>query len=1061
MRKFSSLFVTAMLCSFIVFAQTRTVTGSVKDNKGEAISFATITETGTKNAVNADAAGSFVIKIKTGATITVTATGHKSQTLTPTAGFQSISLDIITGEISEVVVTTAFGIKRRPKEVGYANTTLKGEQLTIGKSPTLGQALSGKVAGLQVFNTNQAVNSQPRIVLRGNRSITGENQALIVLDGVPVPSNTLSYLNPNDVENITVLKGGQGATLFGSDGANGVIVINTKKGANAKPQVSVTSTVNMDVISFLPKFQTEFGSGSGYGLTQKENYRPFENQQYGDPFDGSIRAVGRKQEDGTYLELPYSFIPGIRKSIWDKGVTTQNDVSISGGDATSTYYLSIQDVNIKGVVPKDELRRDAFRFNASKTYGKFKTSFDATYAIDRTQRSDADFYFYSLNSPGWVPIDKLQDWKTDKFANPNGYFNDYYNNPWFELDNNRSDSRNNYFNGNLTFNFKPVSWIDINYRLGTAVTNSSFKSWTNRFDYTDYAKGLLADKPITKDPQYNDYSYNWRARNSPVTGDIQDGLSYGTRITSDLFVTLNKRFGDFSTKLILGNSIQQRQSKQVNVSSTSVIIPELYNVGNRSGELGGGESNATQRKAGNFADLTVGYKDYLFVHGTVRVDQSSVYFDKNRASSLYTYPWYGGDISLIVTELFPSLKSNALNYLKIRGGLNKNGNDNLGAYSLIPTFSPGGGFPYGSIVGITVNNNYPDLKLGPEFFFTQEVGFEATFWKNKLNLDVSYYKTQANNQVLGQSISSSTGYTQTTLNAARVSTYGLEAEARANVYKKKDWSVDVNANFTYKTNAVKELIGGLDRIQLNGAGGYSFIYAEINKPFPYLKVTHWATDPATGKTIINPDNGWPKIATGADALKGMGTTDPKYQVGTGLRVSYKFITLAANAEFRGGYVVFSNLGNTMAFTGSSAATTIYHRQPFIWPNSVYDDGTKFVPNTNIPTENFLSIYGGWGDYGFSNGAVNNGEYFTSSGNFWKIRDASLTFNCPAKWIQKLKTVKSASLAVWGRNLYTWLAKDNWYTDPEFSNTNGNGIGINVTGNTPPSRQYGATLNVNF
>ena len=150
MRKFSSLFVTAMLCSFIVFAQTRTVTGSVKDNKGEGISFATITETGTKNAVNADAAGSFVIKIKTGATITVTATGHKSQTLTPTAGFQSISLDIITGEISEVVVTTAFGIKRRPKEVGYANTTLKGEQLTIGKSPTLGQALSGKVAGLQV-----------------------------------------------------------------------------------------------------------------------------------------------------------------------------------------------------------------------------------------------------------------------------------------------------------------------------------------------------------------------------------------------------------------------------------------------------------------------------------------------------------------------------------------------------------------------------------------------------------------------------------------------------------------------------------------------------------------------------------------------------------------------------------------------------------------------------------------------------------------------------------------------------------------------------------------------
>lgn len=1062
MRKFVSLLSALMLLCASVFAQpsSRVVSGQVRDEKGDAVPFATITETNnTKNAVKADGNGFFTIKVPGSAQLTITAVGFQAKTVSPTAatGSQVFTLSVKNDEVPEVVVTTALGIKRRPKEIGYANSTLKNDQITVGKSPTIGQALSGKVAGLTIFNTSASVNASPRIVLRGNRSITGNNQALIVLDGVPVPQNTINYLNPNDIESVTVLKGGQAATIYGSDGVNGAIVITTKKGGG-KPQVSYTHTSNFEDVAYLPEFQTEYGSGSGYGLTMQENFRPFENQQYGDHYDGSIRAIGRKAPDGTWLEIPYSFIPGIRKKVWDRGYTMQNDLSVSGGDANSSYYLSFQDVNTKGIVPKDEYRRDALRFNASKTYGKFRASFDGTYTLDRAQRTTSDFYFFALNTPGWAPIDQLKDWKNNKFANPNGYFNDYYNNPWFELDNNRSDNHQNYFNGNVNLNFKPLSWMEVNYRLGTAITNGYGKSWTNRFDYSEYAKGRLADKPITKDPATNDYSYIYRARTAPIVGGVSDFYSNGTRINSDFVITMNKDFGDFSGKFLLGNNVQVRRSKDISVGSTSVIIPDLFNVGNRSGELTGGESNTELRKVGNFADLNLGFKDFLFVHGTFRYDMSSVFYKDGRAANLYSYPYYGADVSLVLTDIVPAIKGNTLGFMKLRASWNRNGNDNLGVYQLDPTFSPGAGFPYGSTVGATVDNTFPDPDLKPEFVKTTEVGFESQWWKNRINLDATFYTQDASQQVLNVAISSATGYTNKLLNAAKLKNWGAEVEARATVFRNNDWTVDLNANYTYSDNKVKELFGGLTSVQLATAGSQSFVFAEIGKPFPLLKTTYYAIDSATGKTIVDPADGWPNLGSG---LKDQGVTTPKHQLGVGARVSWKNFTIAANAEYRAGNFVYHDLGQDMGFTGSGQATNLYHRQQFIWPNSVYWDGSKYVNNTSIPVQDYLAIYQGWGDYGFSRGTLNNGDFYTTSAAFWKLRDISLSYNLPQSIVNKLRVVKGANISVFGRNLFTWLPKENMYTDPEFSFTNGNGIGINSSLNTPPVRQYGATLNVNF
>ncbi len=1048
--------------SIMAFSQKRTVTGKVIDETGAAVPAVSIRVKGTKEGMAADINGRFRLSLKTGDVLVITGGVEEKEVTVGAESDMTITVKRAATTEKEVIVTTALGIRKRPREVGVANTTLRSDQITNGQSPRLGQALSGKVAGLTVFNTSNAVDAAPRIVLRGNRSITGDNTALIVVDGVPVPASTLNYLNPNDVESVTILKGGQAATLYGPEGVNGALVITTKKGGG-KPQIQFSSTTNFEDVAYLPKDQKEFGSGSGYGLTLEENFRPFENQQYGDRFDGSIRSAGRKLEDGSFQSYPYEYIPGIRRKVWNTGVSVTNDISISGGDANSKFYLSFQDAYIKGIVPKDVYHRDALRFNGSKTYGKFKASFDGTFAFDKSDRTSSNFYFFALNTPAWVPIDKLKDWQTNPFANPNGYFNDYYNNPWYMLDNNRLVGRNNYFNGNVALNFKPVSWIEFNYRLGTAINNYSSKGWTDRFDYSEYAKGNLAVKPVTANPQYNDYSYVWRARNTPIPGAVADGSGFDWRINSDFFVTLDKTWGDISSKLILGNSIQDRKAKDMNAATTSVIIPGLFNIGNRSGEIVGNETTAQQRRVGHFADLTLGFKDKVFLHGSVRHDASSLFFSPMRDRKLYNFTYYGGDVSVVVTDLIPALRSNLLNYLKLRASYNKNGNENLGPYSLDPTFTPGAGFPYGSNVGVTVDNTYPDPSLQPEFAYSREAGFEASLWKNRINVDFSYFNQDVKNQVFNVAISSSTGYFNTLLNAGRVVNRGIESEMKVKLLQGKTWNIDISGNYTWNTNSVKSLFGGLSQLQLNAGGNTgtantAFIFAEIGQPFPLLRTTYYAIDSVSGSTIINAADGWPVLGNG---LKNEGTTIPKHQLGLGLKVAYKWVTLTANAEYRGGNVVYHGLGQTMSFTGASAATTRYHRQQFIWPNSVYWDGSKYVPNKDIAVRNDMAIYLGWGDYSTSRSILGVGDWFTTSGAFWKIRDISLDFAIPQKWYSRVKALKGVDLSFFGRNLFTWLPEENIYTDPEFANTNNNGVGINNTLNTPPVKQYGATLKLVF
>src|SRR5258708_30152422 len=292
MRKFLMLYALLMLSSIFVFAQTHTVSGNVKDETGNSVPFAIVTETGTKNATTADATGNFLIKMKGNGTLTFTATGFNSLNATPEGNSVAVTLKRNPSELTTVVVTTAYGQTRQAKELGYATSKVNTKELTQAKVTDISTGLEGKVSGLQVNLTDNGVNPLTRIVLRGNRSLTGNNHALLVLDGVPIDDASYeNKINPEDVDNVTVLKGAVAAAIYGSKASNGVLIITTKHGTKGKPSIVVSNTASIQEVSYLPKFQHKFGGYGGEGGAYINpdgtvNAVGYENESYGPPYDG-------------------------------------------------------------------------------------------------------------------------------------------------------------------------------------------------------------------------------------------------------------------------------------------------------------------------------------------------------------------------------------------------------------------------------------------------------------------------------------------------------------------------------------------------------------------------------------------------------------------------------------------------------------------------------------------------------------------------------------------------------------------------------------------------------
>ena len=482
MRKIVSMLMVLIFTYVSAFSQATVITGKITDATGLAVPFASVRIKGTKVGVSADAEGNFSIRAKEGETLIISGTGVTAKEVPVTGGAaMSIVVEHHETSMSEVVVT-ALGIQRQSKELGYSTAKINTKELTQAKVIDISTGLEGKVSGLQVNLTNNGVDPATRIVLRGNRSITGNNQALLVVDGEPIDDvSYINKINPEDVESVNLLKGAVAAALYGSKASNGVLVITTKHGTHGKPTVTVGNTVQYNSLSYLPKLQQEFGSYGGEGppYTNPDgtaNNVPYENQSYGPVYNGQLTPLGLGvpifNPDGTVNHLDTLFVPftykdPIKAFFKKPGFTNQFDASYSSGDDKGTFYLGFQDAIINGIVPEDQSRRDNVRLNGSRISQNFKAEYsfsynqraDNTAGLSYNQTNGGVFsgrpvYFEVLNTAGWVPLTDFKNVSGNPHADPNGYYNAYATNPYWTIDNSRNKLNTYDLFGNVNLSYK-------------------------------------------------------------------------------------------------------------------------------------------------------------------------------------------------------------------------------------------------------------------------------------------------------------------------------------------------------------------------------------------------------------------------------------------------------------------------------------------------------------------------------------------------------------------------------------------------------------------------------
>ncbi|KAA6325232.1 TonB-dependent receptor SusC, partial [termite gut metagenome] len=1030
-RRYLNVFFLLLAFSVSAFTQAQTtISGKVLDEGGESIIGASVSvKSGVQGAVT-DINGKFSFTVsRVPVSLVVNYLGYKSQEVEvyDAKATLVITLQEKVNSLDEVVVA-AGGIFRARREQGYTTAKVTDTELVAGKAPTLAGGLTAKIPGLQVNAISSGVNPTYRLVLRGNRSITGNNQALIVVDNAIVSSDFLNSINPSDIDNIQVLNGAAGSALYGSEASNGVLLVTTKVGTKGKPQIKVSHTTTLEQISFFPKMQERFGQGS---TVNAQEFDPIENQQYGPAFDGSKRELGYPLEDGTQQYATYSPRKNDgRNAFWETGVQNLTDVSISLGNDNITSFVSAQYLDATGTTPGDKFNKISLRLNnTQKVLENLSLNYNISYVENNYDITNYTSGVYDrLNQiSANIPVTTYKDWKNDIWSTREGWYNPWYPNPYWTADNYRENTKDTYLTGKVELKYNIASWLSVLYRA----------SLSNRY-YQTQQHG-----PKTT---LSDYYLNVQTKgNTP--GYIFDRMYNKYRLNQDFQLAANKNVGNFSINATLGLAHVNNSAKSETVAATGLVIEDLYNIGNRLADpnipTSSGDVSATMasipsnpntiihsRNYGAWGDFVFGYKSYLFLHMSGRNDWTSLLSEANRS---YFYP--SVDASFIATDAIDALKENlVLDYLKIRAAWSKVGNVNISPYSLAPTYSSTTGYSNGTYFR---EGSRLVLDLKPEITTGWEVGTEFRLFKNLAEVQFSYYHTSTTGQAIQATIANSSGYSSLLLNAGEVTNDGIEASLRLNPIRTKDWDLHVGVNFTYNKNLLKELYPGLSQLGVNGSGTiFAMEGEEINQIYvaDYLRVEE--IDPITklpnpkelvGKVIVNPLTGYPSRASES---KKLGNTTPKYRSGLDLNLRYKHFTLSTVFEYRGGYYfVAQSVGSGMDFSGSSARSTYYNRERFVFPNSVIDLGTN--DNHNYVENNNITISDGGAGF-WTNSTYNRGTYsnYTYKGDYWKWRELAISYEVPASFIRNLtnNTVQGITISAQGRNLFLWVPKSNEFTD---------------------------------
>ena len=1024
------LFLLTFFSLFNVMGQERTITGTVSDENGIPLPTATVLIKGTTNGTSTDFDGNYSIQANTGDVLSFSYVGYAS--LEQEIGnSNTINVLLSPDNTLDEVVITALGIKRKPKELAYATTELKKEQIVQAAPVDVATALVGKSSGLNINISDNGVNPSSSVVLRGYSSLTGNNGALIVVDGVPQSQGTLNNLNANDIESVNILKGASSVTLYGSKGANGAIIITTKRGSgDEKINVSLNSTITFETVKYFPELQTKFGSGS----TQNFEYDPIENESWGPRYDGLPRRVGPILADGSFQVLPYAPIKDNKKDFFETGVALQNGISLSGGDENSTYFFSGQRVDKTGVTPGDKYVRDNLRFNASRKSGRFQTTTSVSFFQDKTDvagasPNDGSYYRILLNTPGHIPITDYRNWRTDKFANPNNYFNAYFKNPYQVIDQNRNTSRSNRLQGVANFSYDFNDWISASYTLGGTWFNSSFKNTQEAWTY---------DANLTYTRPGNEVNA------------VSDGLSNNFRLNSDLLLNFDRQLSDdISMRLILGNHVETFRSKSVNIGGNNLFTNVIYNTNVRTGELTGNEGTTQKRLYSYFGDLTLGFRDYLFLTGSYRQDTSSTLPKGNNS-----FGYYSGGLSFIATDAIEGLKGGVLDYLKLNASYAKVGND-AAIGQINENFIVPGGFPFGTTTGLRPTTIAVDPNLSPEFSTSIEAGFRAEFLKKRITFEANYYTVKSEDQINFSQSSSGSGASSFLTNIGEIQNRGFEFDLGLVPVKTENFRWDLGVTLTTNKSEVISLADGADRLQVGtGFQGTATLFAQVGEAYPAIFAPGYVRDP-NGRVVIDASTGDPLVT---NEFINLGSTVPDFIMGATTKLTYKNLSLSAVADYKTGHVYYSTLVEALEFAGLTVQSASTNRQPFVFPNSSYETSPgsgQYVANETITTSG--------GNRNFWQTSYNNiKENYVVDASAIKIREIALDYALPKRFLEKMP-IDAISLGFVANNLIMWRAKENRYTDPEFTiNTGGNGVtGIGSSAQTPPTGTYGFKVNVKF
>jgi TonB-linked SusC/RagA family outer membrane protein len=1060
-------------------AQQRTITGTVTgQDDGLPLPGVTVRVKGSNTGASASVDGKFTITVPATATqIEFSSLGFVSQTRTiGSSNVINVALATDAQALSEVVVT-ANAIRREKRTLGYSAPSVSNAELTEGGNRSILNSLAGRVSGVNITSTSNTPGSSSRVVLRGGSSISGNNQALIVVDGVPIDNSSViggsslasvdfgnrgNDIDPDDIESVTVLKGPAAAALYGSRASNGALIYTTKSGKKGagKTEITFNTTNTLSSVLMLPKFQNEYGQGyydviSADGKSATYYNDPQENWSWGAPFTGEMQEWGQ-MIDGVRQQKPYSAQPDNVKNFFETGLATDNNLSFSGGSEKSSFYLGLNSLNSNSYYPgnNDYYNKYGVRFNGSTEFSnKFTAGISVNYSkINANQvgggQGASSVYNNVLQTPRDIPLDKLGDlnnkYNSFGFVDANGvqrdnlygYYGAYTRNPYWIMENYENLNDVNRITGNVNVTYKPTSWLNITDRLGADSYSDRRRFLSPKFSFTaaDEA-GNYATTPITNNGSYQIDQYNVN------------------EVVNDLMVTATHKFNeDFAGSLMLGNNIRHRAATTNRIATNTsggLVVPGWYNLANSNGPVNVLTDNISVRRlVGLYADLNLSYKNMLFLQATARNDWSSTLPVANNS---FFYPSVSG--SFVFTELLAgSSITNVLNYGKIRSSYAQVGND-TDPYQLYSSFSRAtisGNFgstvfPFGNVAALMAGSTIGNADLKPEQTASFEIGTELGFFKNRLSLDFSYYKNNSKNQILSIPIPNSTGYGFSVVNAGEIQNNGLELSLRGTPIKTAGgFSVELFGTYTKNNSEVVSLMDGVQQVSLGGFSGMSIV-AAVGRPYgEFYGVTN-ATD-AQGRTIVSQSTGRPVATTTAQYL---GSYNPDFQASLGTNITYKNWNLNALVDTKQGGVFYSRTKDNMAFTGTSEETG-GERIGVIFPNSVYLDANgNSVVNTTA-TYNKQDYFGA---------PLNPGVNIVDA-TYIKLRTLALSYQFTKSQLAKTP-FGVATIGLFGNNLFLWTPSENKYADPEVNSGGaGNEQGFDFTAQ-PSVRNYGINLKVSF